>query len=323
MILTATEKGIVAFSDSGNELYRALPGTSVSFLSVDCDGRLLAIADGNRIMRAASVDSADIEANWTELGSLHDTEANCLAAVSGMLFIGAADARLWAMPCSGGEPERLSSFEEIETRDSWNTPWGGPPDVRSIAVITGGSPAIYADIHVGGIVRSFDMGETWSQAQGSLHRDVHRVSTHPDMPDRVYAATARGCFVSEDTGESWEQFLAPFEPRRYQRCVMPDQEDPNSFLCTVSLGPHPEGETGCEAMIFRTSDRGATWARAHEGLPEHFYQNINTHMLSASVQRPGVFAFHDDQESLYFTHDGARSWKNIATIPHVAAVMVI
>lgn len=323
MIVIGTEDGLVALDDEGRERFRALDGRSVSFIACDAEGRLLAIADQTAVVAAPSLADADEDDAWTTLGSLPGVTANCLAPLAGRIFVGAEDARIWAMPSEGGEPQRLEAFDAVPTRDEWDTPWGGPPDVRSLATIAGKRPAIYADIHVGWIVRSLDLGETWTQLKGGLHRDVHRVNSHRDRPDRVYAATAQGCFISEDRGESWTQHLEPFEPRNYQRCVMPDFDNPDLFLCTASLGPHPEGETGCEAMIFRTEDAGATWAAAMNGLPEHFYNNINTHMLAASIQRPNVFAFHDDRETVYMTTDAARRWRRIATVASALVVFVI
>lgn len=322
MILVATQSGLVAVDDDGNQRFRVLEGREVSYVSTDTDGRVLAIADESEIVSAPSIEYAARDDGWSVLGSLPGARANCLADLAGRLFIGAEDARMWVMPSEGGEPTRIESFDAVPTRDEWDTPWGGPPDVRSLATIAGDSPVIYADIHVGWIVRSFDLGETWTQLQG-LHRDVHRVNSHRLAPDRVYAATAQGCFISEDRGESWEQHLEPFEPRNYQRCVMPDFDAPDLFLCTASLGPHPKGETGCEAMIFRTVDAGETWENAHNGLPEHFYDNINTHMLAASAQRPGVFAFHDAEESVYMTDDAGAEWRKLATVEDALAVFVL
>lgn len=323
MILIGTETGLVALDDEGRERFRVLDGREVSFLCTDSDGRLLAIVDRGIVLAAPSVEQADGEERWAALGALPGARANCLAELAGCIFIGAEDARMWRMPSEGGEPRRIESFDAVPGRSEWDTPWGGPPDVRSLAALAGDRPALYADIHVGWIVRSLDLGESWTELRGGLHRDVHRVNAHRLAPDRVYAATARGCFISEDRGESWTQHLEPFRPRNYQRCVMPDFAEPDLFLCTASLGPHPKGETGCEAMIFRTEDAGRSWEAAHEGLPPHFYHNINTHMLAASVQRPNVFAFHDDEESIYLSADAGRGWRRVATVAGALAVFVV
>jgi len=324
MMVLGTSRGVIGIDDAGEEVFRVLEGFEISHVHLTRGGRLLAVADRTVILAAPSLADAGDDHAWERLGELPDTVAHCFAELDGRLFIGAADARVFGMPADGGEPHRLDSFDAIPTRESWDTPWGGPPDVRSLAVIDGPEPAIYADIHVGGIVRSFDLGASWSQAPGSLHRDVHRVSTHPDRPDMVLAATAQGCFISRDRGESWEGHLEPFGPRSYQRCIVADTGDPDLMLCTASRGPHPHGESGCEAMVFRSEDGGATWAATHSGLPEHFHYNINTHMLAASPERPGVFAFHDDLQSVYLTDDGARSWRPVAScLTDVTAAIVV
>ena len=322
MILLATPGGIRGLDHDGQDLFHVLDDRDFSHLHRCADGRLLAVADETEILALAPGDAPARRDAWTVLGSLPDGRANCLAELAGRLYVGAADARLWVMPADGGEPERVESFDLISSRDTWDTPWGGPPDVRSLAVISGAKPAIYADIHVGGIVRSFDLGKTWTQAPGSLHRDVHRLSTHPLRPDMVLAATAQGCFISHDRGETWDQHLSPFEPRRYQRCVVADGSDPRLILCTASLGPHPRGETGCEGMIFRSEDLGGTWQAAHGGLPDHFQSTIDTHMLAASPTGGGVFAFHDDDHSLWLSDDGARTWREVARLPDVRAVVL-
>lgn len=323
MVLVATENGLVALDDRGHELSRTLRGREISFIGSHVDGRLLAIADETDILAAPSVEDGQREDTWRALGAMPDVRANCLAELAGQIFVGAEDARMWRLPAEGGEPERIPSFDAVPSRDEWDTPWGGPPDVRSIATIAGESPAIYADIHVGWIVRSLDLGASWTQLKGDLHRDVHRISTHWTRADQVYAATAQGCFISEDRGETWTQHLEPFQPRNYQRCVVADHGDPDTILCTASLGPHPDGDTGCEAMIFRTEDAGGTWEAAHEGLPEYFYDNINTHMLAASDSRRGAFAFHDGDESVYLTTDAGKWWEQIATVPDALAVLML
>ena len=309
MILLGTQNGLIGLTDDGTEQFRALVGRHVQHLAFDGDGALLALADDHVILGRPFPEEAADDSAWVVLGRASDLRANCLAELGGKLFIGAADARLYLLDLQNSfEPVRVESFDAIPTRDTWDTPWGGPPDVRSLAVIRGERSAVYADIHVGGIVRSFDGGQTWSQNEGSLHRDVHQVSTHPALPDSVFAATGGGFFRSDDRGTTWSGGPQAFAPRGYHRAVVLDADDPELILETISLGPHPRGDTGCEAMIYRSTDGGVTWAPAHDGLPDHFHHNINTHMLAASRTRPGVFAFHDGADRLYYSADGAESW---------------
>ena len=54
---------------------------------------------------------------------------------------------------SGGD----ALFDAIPTRSGWTTPWGGPPDTRSIAI---GPAGLFAGVHVGGVWRREATGWT-------------------------------------------------------------------------------------------------------------------------------------------------------------------
>ncbi|MFO7948697.1 MAG: hypothetical protein R6V19_17985 [Armatimonadota bacterium] len=324
MIIASTSRGIICFSDDGEVLSRALRGRDIGHIAFTSNGRLMAVADENTILLGPHPDQAWADEMWQRLGTLQH-RANCLCQHRDRIFAGAADARMYVVQSSETTAARkLESFDRAPTRQEWDTPWGGPPDVRSLAAIEDSdTPALYADIHVGGIMRSFDAGQSWSAATGTLHRDVHRVETHPDLPDTVFAATQQGFFRSDDRGDTWKGVLAPFLPRNYQRAVVIDCDDPDLLLVTASLGPHPDGETGCEGQIFRSVDGGSSFSTAHGGLPEHFYHNLDTHLIAASRTVSGLFAFHDDERTLFVTSNGARRWDPIATVEDVTTVLVV
>jgi len=48
-----------------------------------------------------------------------------------------------------------------------------------------------------------DGGETWVDRPEGSRRDTHALATHPDAPDRVYAAAGDGFAESHDRGDSW------------------------------------------------------------------------------------------------------------------------
>jgi hypothetical protein len=58
------------------------------------------------------------------------------------------------------------------------------------------------NVHVGGIARSADDGETWHPTIEVDH-DVHQVCAHPSRPGVVIAAAAVGLCVSRDAGRTW------------------------------------------------------------------------------------------------------------------------
>jgi hypothetical protein len=86
-----------------------------------------------------------------------------------------------------GTANLCTGFEALPVRSEWYTPWGGPPAVRSFAATTDG--CVYADIHVGSIMRSPDQGHTWEPVTPTLHNDVHEVATTPASDNHVAANT--------------------------------------------------------------------------------------------------------------------------------------
>ena len=105
-----------------------------------------------------------------------------------VLLIGTEPPQIYRLNGSTSATEKMESFEQLECRKEWFTPWGGPPAVRSMAASQGGN--VYADIHVGSIMRSSDAGYTWEPVNPQLNKDVHQVNTSPAAPERVYANTA-------------------------------------------------------------------------------------------------------------------------------------
>ena len=87
---------------------------------------------------------------------------------------------------------RIDAFETMPGRDDWYTPWGGPPEVRSLACTA--DNVLLANMHVGGIARSDDSGRTWSPTM-DIQFDVHQVRSIWGRGDLVVAAAGVGFCV--------------------------------------------------------------------------------------------------------------------------------
>ena len=233
-------------------------------------------------------------------------EICCLHLLSGdplVLLIGTEPPHLYRM--ERGQPaRRIESFDRLAARDEWYTPWGGPAAVRSLA---GSGADVYADIHVGSIMRSADGGESWEPVTPDLHEDVHQVAVCPAAPERVYANTADAVFVSGDRGESWEPRSGGL-PSRYGRAIAVHPADPDCLLASVSRGPHAEG-TG---KLFRSDDAGRSWAHVREGFPEAARDNVDTFKVAFDA---APVAWAAVEERLYRSGDRGRGWEAVWSAP--------
>ena len=201
---------------------------------------------------------------------------------------------------------RMIFFEDLECRKDWFTPWGGPPAVRSMA--EGQIGNVYADIHVGSIMRSWNSGYTWEPVNPQLNKDVHQVNTTPAAPERVYANTADAVWISYDQGNSWHQRPFPHDVT-YGRAIAVHPDDPDCILASVSEGPHGENVQG---RLFRTDDAGLHWQHVTTGFPPYTTANINTHQVV--FDNCGV-AWAAVADSLYRSHDCGKTWNNVWQAP--------
>jgi len=271
----------------GSEQHVELKGHAITALAPSADG-LWAVVDHNQLWHRTP------DGRWQEAASV--LQLNCVLSHNGVVFAGTSAAHL--VRVTDGSVEIINSFERAEGRDDWYTPWGGPPDVRSLAV--GSSGELYVNVHVGGILRSGNQGQSW-QPTLDIHSDVHEVRTVPDCPGLVLAATAEGLATSRDGGTSWHFDQANLHAT-YSRAVAVCG---TIVLMSTSLGPQ-----GGKAAIYRRSlDEPHSFEKCEQGLPEWFSDNINTGCLDAL---PGKAAFGTSDGQIFISDDAGLTWQRVA-----------
>ena len=214
------------------------------------------------------------------------------------LLLGTGEGHLYRCGDDGKPARRLESFAHLACRSDWYTPWGGLPAVRSLAAA---GDWVYADIHVGSIMRSPDRGESWEPVEPRIHEDVHQVATCPLAPERVYANTADAVYLSLDRGESWEHRTTGLDAR-YGRALAVHPQDPDCLLASVSNGPH--GAT--EGKLYRSDDAGNHWSHVEKGFPRCTHDNIDTFQISFSADGEAWSAV---EHTLYGSADRGQRWE--------------
>lgn len=242
-----------------------------------------AVADG-----ALYATTAD---GWAEIDMPDRSHATCVAATASGALAGLTGAHL--LEVAAGNSGLVASFDDAPTRPLWHTPWGGPPDVRSIAIAPDG--AAYVNVHVGGILRGNDNG--W-HATIDLHTDVHQVIAIDGLI--LAALGAGGLGVSGDRGITWRRRIDGLDAT-YCRAVAVAGD---SVLLTASNGPH-----GNRAALYRAPlDGDEPFERCVDGLPEWFDDNIDTHTLTA-LGNEVVFGTHHG--TVYRSTDAGRTWDQL------------
>jgi hypothetical protein len=263
---------------------------SVTALHVD-DDHIWVLTDRRHLHRFG--------AHGTELvASLDHADGRCVTRHHGVVWIGGAHAQLWRV--NGDRILEVPTFRAAPTSDQWYTPWGGPPDVFSMA---SDGRHLYVSVHVGGILRTTD-GGSWEPTI-DLHDDVHQVAVGPD--GTVWAATGRrGLAESRDLGATWTYHTDGLHAR-YALAVAAGDGGP---LVAVS-----SGHAGRDGAVYRLVQ--GRLERVH-GLPDDMHGAIGPRQLAAF----GVHAVTAlPNGDVYVSDDGGDVWhRALADLPEVSEV---
>lgn len=281
MILVGTDNGLQAV---GADLPTATPDHSITAMHRS-PGGWWAIGGGNQLWQYPDEGEAQLVATLAEAG------ANCVLSTPGGVLVGADDAQLFRL--DGAELVLDEGFMAAEGRETWHTPWGGPPDVRSMGV--DGDGTLYLNVHVGGVLRSKD-GRMW-QPTMDISADVHEVIARKGHPGAAYAASAVGLGVTSDGAESWSFEMAGLHASYCRAVAVGD----DYLLVSASQGPGG----GKAAVLRRPIDLSEPFERCRHGLPEWFPGNIDTFCLAAQGRRAAIGS---PDGTIYSSLDAGATW---------------
>ena len=249
--------------------------------------------------RLAVIDREELWADrdgWRQLAAATELELTCVSS-NGDVHAGTSEAHL--LQLDGDALQLVDGFESVEGRSDWFTPWGGPPDVRSIAVTDSGE--LFVNVHVGGIVKG--SGDKWVPTL-DIGADVHEVRI---AGDRIVAACAVGLAESGDGGYAWSYDDEGLHTT-YARAIAVGGD---VLFMSVAHGPR-----GGDAAIYRQPLDG-TSAFERCDLPS-FADNIDTGCLDARGDEV-VFGTRDGE--VFHSSDHGSSWEKVTdALPAVAYV---
>jgi photosystem II stability/assembly factor-like uncharacterized protein len=182
--------------------------------------------------------------------------------------------------------------------------------VRSLTAAADAS-AILAAVHVGGIPRSSDGGETWTPTL-PIKFDVHEIRAHPSDSKIVAAAAAVGLCISRDGGRTWSVRSEGLEVTdSLAVAVLHDQA-----LVSVQDGPFAK-----RSQLWRWWIGSDSIEQVRDGLPQWLDGKIDTAKIAAGCRRAAIV---DQGGNLWLSREGSSGWERIATdLPYVFALSIL
>lgn len=248
--------------------------------------------------------SRDAGKTWASLhAGMIVTDIAVSAADPRVIYAGATDG------CARGT--EAPSFRSADGGKSW-TGIGG--NLASYAPHPAGRDVVYA-ASCPDAVRSRDGGQTWERLVGARqpNYDAWRVAVAPSAPDVIYVmSVSEGGTVrlarSSDAGVSWH-----------------DVTPAGDVWGPVDLQVHPQNPDTVYAVTwagaFRTSDGGASWQAASEGLQaaRQMQGPVAVYLLSSLAIDPAhpetlylaTGGSGSAGRGVFWSRDGGRHWERL------------
>jgi len=193
-----------------------------------------------------------------------------------VIYAGTEPVGLFRSEDGGDSWQEITSLKTLpqSVRKNWwypQAPHHG--HVRNIHIHPDDPQTLYLCLEHGGIVRSFDRGNTWQDvSKGIDYLDIHVIANFPERRDRYFVASARGFFTSEKPEDGWMRAESGLTRDYFHDFVFlrPQSagEPPIMLIATADGSPGfwRRENRGARAAVFKSNDGAASWTRITEGL---------------------------------------------------------
>ena len=145
-------------------------------------------------------------------------------------------------------------WKTVDGAKTWKPAGSGLPPDQDVKQLRSAAPGVVYAVVDKALFRTDDGGAKWAAIGGGLPGDLELrdVALDPTQPTRLFVATEKGLFLSNDSGATFKKALS----------AIADED-----IETVAIAPDGRLFAGSFRGVFQSRDAGATWTAMSDGLP--------------------------------------------------------
>jgi photosystem II stability/assembly factor-like uncharacterized protein len=247
-----------------------------------------------------------------------------LTPSNGTLYAGVEPAGLFLSDDDGQTWSHVAGLREHPSRPEWQ-PGNGGLCLHSIVPHPTDRDRLWIGISAVGAFETLDGGNTWELRNKGVRADfypgpppefgqcVHKMHLHPDYPERLYQQNHCGVYRTDDGGRQWTE-ITPGLPSEFGFPLALHPHDP-SALYVIPLNGADRGRhmIDGQAAVWRSRDRGDSWQRLSDGLPQEgaYLGVLREAMATDRLETPGVY-FGTSTGQIFGSADEGDHWSLVA-----------
>jgi photosystem II stability/assembly factor-like uncharacterized protein len=243
----------------------------------------------------------------------------------GTIYAGVEPAGLFRSTDGGATWAHVSALREHPSRPEWQ-PGAGGLCLHSIVVEPTDPTHLWVGISAVGVFESTDGGATWATRNTGVRAGfmpdpypefgqcVHKLVHAAGIPNALYQQNHCGVYRTTDGGSHWEELTDNGLPGEFGFPMVAHPRDPNRVF-TIPLNGAERGRFmfDASAAVWTTGDRGESWQRLANGLPqEDAYLTVLREAMAIDPLTPAGVYFGTEQGKLFGSADEGQSWRVIA-----------
>lgn len=259
------------------------------------------------------------------------------ATPDGAVLAGAEPAGLFRSVDGGASWTHVEGLTNHPTRPTWQ-PGNGGLILHTIVPHPSDPERTWVGISAVGVFETRDGGTTWEPRNAGVRADydpdphpvtgqcVHKFAAAAGEPETLYQQNHCGMYRSLDGGATWQDLTANGLPSQFGFPLVTHPRDPSTFWI-IPLNGDDRGRyvPDARAAVWRTHDRGDTWVRAADGLPQRdAYLSVLREAMARDTLDPVGITFGTKTGQLWHSSDEGVTWRQLtANLPEIWAVEAV